>query len=289
MDSTERRYGRLDRWWDSDRIGPETARGMADRIELRARAADEVAARRAYLDLLAPRPGQRVLEVGCGTGAVLRDLAPRVAPGGRAVGLEYSPAILAIARELAAEAGLLDLIELRPGDARRLPFADGEFDLALAATALSHIPDAERAVPELVRVVRSGGTVAVFDRDTDSYVINHPDRALTRRIVASYSDHGQTDGWLIRRMPGLMAAAGVREIGVRAFTSLEREPDGFYGVNCLRAAEVALQTGEVSRAEHDRWLAELRAEQAAGRFLAGMTQILVWGRRPARDGGARPA
>jgi ubiquinone/menaquinone biosynthesis C-methylase UbiE len=273
-------YGRFDRFHDSVRADMATARDLAERLELRARSPDEVAVRAAYLDLLALGPGARVLEVGCGSGAVARDIARRVAPGGRVVALDPSAAFLAIARDLAERDGLLPGLAFRKGDARALPFGDAEFDVVLAATTLSHVPDGERAVPELCRVVRPGGRVGVFDLDTESFILAHPDRALTRRIVAAHSDHGVIDGWLGRRLPGLLAAAGLADVQVRAFTPLERDPAGFYAGVAERAAEIAVETGTVTEAERRAWLDALRAEGAAGRYLAGRTHLLVWGMRP---------
>ena len=220
-------YGRLDHWSKSAAIDMARARELAALLEQRGRGADEVSARSAYLALLGIKPGERVLEVGCGSGVVLRDLARRVAPNGLALGLDPSPAFLAIARELADEAELGRWIELREGDARALPFDAGEFDAALAVTALAHIPDGRRAIPELVRVVRPGGRVGIFDRDADSYIVSHPDRALTRRIVAARSDHGSADGWLARALPRLMTTAGLQDVQVRAFTSIETDPAAF--------------------------------------------------------------
>ena len=104
------------------------------------------------------------------------------------MGLDPSVEFLTIARELAREARLDVVVEFREGSALALPFADGEFDVALAATVLVHVPGAAAAVPEMARVVRSGGRVGIFDFDGDSLVISHPDRALTRRIVAAFSD-----------------------------------------------------------------------------------------------------
>jgi ubiquinone/menaquinone biosynthesis C-methylase UbiE len=278
----ERAYGRLDAFWNTAQADTETIRDLAARLERRARAADEVAARAAYLDLLGLRPDEQVLDAGCGTGVVTRDVARRVAPGGRAVGLDPSPGLLAVARELAERDGLAGLVELRQGDVRALPFGDAEFDAVLAVTVLSHVPDGAAAVPELVRVARPGGRVGIFDLDTDSFIIAHPDRALTRRIVGAHSDHAVIDGWLSRRLPGLLQAAGCAAVEVRAFTPLERDPAGFYAGTAERAAEIAVKTSVITEDERRRWLDELQAEQAAGRFLAGRTHLFVWGTRPAR-------
>ena len=91
-------------WRDTATVGAERARDLAARLERRANAADEVAARDAYLGLLEITAGERVLDVGCGSGAVTREIARRVGGRGVAVGLDPSPALLAVARELANKA-----------------------------------------------------------------------------------------------------------------------------------------------------------------------------------------
>jgi len=278
-------YGRCDLFRDPTATGEEEARELVARLERRGRLPDERETRAAYLGLLGIGPGQRVLDVGCGSGVVTRDLARRVAPGGLAVGLDPSPTFLTHAGALARADGLRDGIEFQLGGALAIPFPDGSFDAVVAATVLAHVPDGARAVPELGRVTRPGGRVGVFDLDTDSLVLAHPDRALTRRIVAAHSDHGAVDGWLARRLPGLFLQAGFEEVGVRAFTPLDRDPSGFYGGTAERAAEVAVKVGAIDEAEREGWLVALRAQQAAGGFLAGRTHLFVWGTRPGAGGG----
>lgn len=272
-------YGQLDWWRQTEQAAEAEVRAQADRIEQRGRNADEVATRAAYLDLLEIRPGERVLEVGCGSGVVLRELARRVGDRGRAVGLDNSGAFLRVCRELAEREGLAGRMELHEGDGRAMPFGEAEFDAALAATTLAHVPDGERAIPEMVRVVRPGGPVAVLERDLDSFIVTHPNRELTRRIVHAGCDHATVDGLLARRVPGLLAAAGLRDVRVRAFTTLERDPTSYYGGLCRRRAENALEAEVIAADEAAEWLAQLEAEQATGRFLAGMTQLFAWGVR----------
>src|SRR5580765_3915399 len=110
-------YGRESIWRDTAAASPERARDLAARLERRAKAVDEVAARDAYLGLLDITAGERVLDVGCGSGAVTRAIAKRVGSRGFAVGLDPSPELLAVARELAQEAGLGDPAAFREGDA----------------------------------------------------------------------------------------------------------------------------------------------------------------------------
>ncbi len=273
-------YGRFDLWRNSADAELAQARELASLLELRAGDPDQVATRAAYLDLLDIPPGGRVLDVGCGSGAVTRELARRVGPTGGVVGVDPSPGFLTVAGELAAREGLAATIELRRGDARELPCPDAEFDVVVAVTALAHVPQAERAIPELVRVVRPGGRVGIFDLDGDGVILAHPDRALTRRIIAASSDHLLVNGWLARELPSLLATAGLADIGVRAFTPVERDPAGFAAKMAERRAALAVQAGVISADEQRAWLALLHAEQGAGRFLGGQTHLFAWGRRP---------
>ena len=274
-------YGQLDLYVRIADVDATTAREHAELLEQRSRVPEQVALREAYLDLLGVSAGQRVLEVGCGTGPTLRDVARRVGPGGRAVGIDPSAVFIEVARERAAQEGLAGHLEVRVADGARLPFADGAFDAALAATTLSHMSEAERAIAEMARMVHPGGRVGIFETDPDAAMLNHPDRAFTRRVIAALADHVFLDAWLIRRAPGLLDGAGLRGVRVRPFTAVERDASGWYARLSEIRAEVAAQAGVITEAERDGWLAALRAEQAAGRFLAVGVALFVWGERPA--------
>jgi len=90
-----------------------------------------------------------------------------------------------------------------------------------------------------------------------------------------------TDGWLGRRLPGLLEASGVEDVRVRAFTPVERDPTGCYAKQAEIWSTAAAASGAISQEERERWVADLHAEQAANRFLAGLTHLFVWGRRSA--------
>jgi ubiquinone/menaquinone biosynthesis C-methylase UbiE len=279
MSETVRRP--VDPWNESTITAAEEARvrDQAQLLELRGQGDDQAAIREAYLDALGIAPGEQVLDLGCGTGVVARAAARRVGPNGRVVALDPSPVMLTVGREIAEREGLLDRIEFRTGDARALAFPESTFDVVLAITALSHTTDAERALPELLRVARPGGRIGIFDIDNPSWIIAHPDQDLTRRIgvVASMIP---TDGWLGRRLPGLLEAAGVEDVRVRAFTPIERDPSGFYAKQAEIWAAAAASSGAISQEEREGWVTTLHTEQAANRFLAGITHLFIWGRRP---------
>ena len=272
----------VDPWNESTIAAADGAqiRELARLLELRGQGDDQMAVRDVYLDALGIAPGEQVLDVGCGTGVVTREAARRVGPCGRVIGLDPSPLMLSVAEDIAANEGVADQTEFRVGDARELPFDEATFDVLLAITALSHTTDAEQAIPGMVRVLRPGGRIGILDLDTTSWIISHPDRELTVRIGATAATIA-TDGWLARRLPGLLESAGIEAIRVRAFTPLEQDPAAFYAKLAERWAEAALRAGSISEEEWRHWLTALHAEQAANRYFAGLTHLFVWGRRPA--------
>src|SRR5215475_2176295 len=105
------------------------------------------------------RPGERVLDIACGTGIVARTAAGRVGSGGTVVGLDVSAPMLDVARVVAAGEGLS--IKWREGSAMKLPFPDTAFDVTLCQQGLQFFPDRATALREMHRVLGPGGRVAL--------------------------------------------------------------------------------------------------------------------------------
>ena len=143
------------------------------------------------------------------------------------------------------------------------------------------MPEAERAIPELVRVTRDGGRIGILCGDQESFVVNHPDRALTRRIMHTFVEVRFAHPWIGRQVPALLEQAGLEAVQVRGFPTLDRDPTRFPAHAARLRADVALQAGAIDEAERARWLEALDAHPAS--FLAGATYLFSWGvRRLAR-------
>jgi SAM-dependent methyltransferase len=110
----------------------------------------------AVVDRAAPQPGERVLDIGCGTGGAAF-LA--CGTGAEVTGLDLSPVLIDTARERAAERGL-DL-QLDAGDAESLPYEDASFDVVTSTVGIMFAPGQEAAASELARVTRPGGRTVV--------------------------------------------------------------------------------------------------------------------------------
>lgn len=108
----------------------------------------------AFVRLSGLRPGARVADLGCGSGAFTEELRKA---GYSAVGLDISPKLIAVGREKYPR---LELIE---GDVEALPFESGGFDGILLSGLVHHLPDARRCAAETFRVLRPGGSFVAFD------------------------------------------------------------------------------------------------------------------------------
>ncbi len=105
-------------------------------------------------------PGDRGLDVACGTGKLSAVLARRVGPFGRVVGVDVSPGMLTLARATFADLVQVEFVE---GDALRLPFPDRTFDAASIAFGLRNLADFEAGFREMARVVRPGGRIVCLE------------------------------------------------------------------------------------------------------------------------------
>jgi len=111
-------------------------------------------------------PGQSLLEVGCGPGAIVRRLAKQTQGCNRIVGADVNRYLLREAAALAKRDGLDRFIEFQEGDGEKLPFPNGQFDATISCTVMEE-GDADRMLGEFVRVTKSGGRVGAVVRSTD--------------------------------------------------------------------------------------------------------------------------
>jgi len=108
-------------------------------------------------------PGMTVLDIGCGAGTDLLLAARRVAPTGRAIGVDMTPAMRERATRSAAEIGLDGVVEVRAGLAEELPVEDASVDVVISNGVLNLAVDKRRAFAEIVRVLRPGGRLQIAD------------------------------------------------------------------------------------------------------------------------------
>jgi SAM-dependent methyltransferase len=266
-------YRDIDRQPDPDRY----VTGLEARGETRS----QTRLRLRFLKFAGIRPGWRVLEVGCGTGVVCRDLARIVGPRGAVVGVDPSRVLVAAARRLAREHRLPGRVRFQVGDGARLTFRDGTFDGALAVTVLLHVPKPEAIVSEMIRVTRPGGIVAVQDQDYGTLALEHPDRALTRRILEGVAQEMYPDPWSGRTLPGMLRRLELRKIRLATDVYQDSRLEAWTWSMLERRAENAVKLGIVGERQARGWLEAIRAQAAAGAFVFTLNFYGAVGVKPA--------
>jgi len=128
------------------------------------------------LDRIGIRPGERVLELGPGPGAFTVAAAQRAEPGGSVVAVDIQPAMIAAVERKVRQAGLTN-VETRVAGAYELPLDDESVDRAFLVTVLGEIPDRQRALAELRRVLRPGGILSITEQFMD------PDYPLAGTVI----------------------------------------------------------------------------------------------------------
>jgi ubiquinone/menaquinone biosynthesis C-methylase UbiE len=248
---------------------------LAQMLERRGSHPQQVAIRAAYLNALGDLSGLQVLEVGCGTGVVTRDLARRVGPLGHVVGIDPSPALIDVARRLAADHA--SNMTFKVEDGRDLQMGDGLFDVTCAVTVLSHVPEREGVLREMVRVTRPGGRVLIVDGDFAAIQLEHPDRSLTTRTVDAWRATTVDDPYLTRRLGPMVTAAGLTTRSVSGHIHVEAgrvdSDTSFILAWTQFAARQASAAGAVTQAEADGWIADVAEMNERHLLFGSMTFI----------------
>lgn len=208
-----------------------------------------------------PRPGERLLDIACGTGIVARTVAPIVGDGGRVVGLDLSPDMLAVARSVSASQGLP--VEWHEGRAEALPFADGSFDLVLCQQGLQFVPDKAAALAEVRRVLVGGGRVALavwqgldrhpFWTDIDTAILKH------LRSPALQAPFSLGDAETLR---ALLTDAGFEDVATEpvSITARFRDPGRFVTLQVSASAAAIPALQHLSPQAREELAAAVRAD-----------------------------
>ena len=160
------------------------------------------------------RPGMRVLDCGCGPGAITVDVADLVAPG-EIVGIDIEPSQIEAARRRAAERGLANA-RFEVASVHELPFPDASFDAAYAHTVVQHLREPARALREIRRVLAPGGLLGLRDDDWGACLWEPRDPLidLTLDLVVKVWRHNGGDPFYPRHQRRMLREAGfVRTAG----------------------------------------------------------------------------
>lgn len=263
--------------WDD-----KTAKQWAEALNLRSSADDQKSLRSQLIKLADVKLNQTVVEIGCGTGALLLDLASAVGPGGRVIGIEPQTVLAEFAKKTSGELNLSDIITVITDSAEQLTLPDAIADSCFAQTVLIHLqPEiCLKALKEMVRIVKNGGRIISADQDGDTWVINHPERELTRRIIQFNSDQRYADGWTGRRLESLFRSAGLINVKAVPHVHLDRERNSYLFGMAKRIAAAARDKGVLREEEYLLWSDGLEKVTENGEFFSSINYYNCIGFKP---------
>ncbi|MFF7168048.1 MULTISPECIES: methyltransferase [Streptomyces] len=235
---------------------------------------------RALASSLAPRPGQCVLDLGCGTGGTLQAIAERE-PTARLLGCDADPQAVAAARELLGQTADLTVHDLNKPTGHK----PGELDAVVCHDVLEFLETPAALISEAARLLRPGGTAVFSHTDYDALIIHGADRELTRAVCHGWAEFPEewmdfSDAWMGRKVASLVRHSPLTVVGMDTHVTTATELTGFarHRIDQISGAlrtRAENGTGPLSAADIDRWVASLQESARTGEFLYAETAFLV--------------
>ena len=214
------------------------------------------------LELAAPAQGEAVVDVGSGPGLLTEDLAIGVGREGSVLGVDQSEAMVEIAR---ARCAALPQVRVEHGDAVGLPLADASCDLALSTQVLEYVAEVEKALDEIVRVLRPGGRAVLLATDWRSVAWHSSDDERMARMLSAWEEHLAHPA-LPRTLARSLETRGMRIMGIHRHSIIERAHDrlGYSSMIVGGIAGFAPGRRGISEAEAQAWAEDLEALRKRG-------------------------
>jgi SAM-dependent methyltransferase len=226
------------------------------------------------------RPGQHVLDVGCGSGIDTLILAQQVGDRGRVVGVDYDAAMVGAANRRAAEAGVGDRVTHRQADATALPFEEATFDAVRSERLFQHLHNPTAALAEMVRVTKPGGHVVVADTDWGTLSTDTIETETERVLARIEAERTLNNGYAGRQLYRLFKLQGLSDVFIEPFPILVTSYPVARLLSRLDLNEAeALKLGLLDERQLELWRHEQEAAGNAGLFFLSITIMLASGRK----------
>jgi arsenite methyltransferase len=251
---------------------------IAEQLDARYRTRDIVRRRELVHHALGAKPGEAILDVGCGPGFFVAELLEHVGTAGSVVGVDRSPQMLAVAARRCAG---YHNITLHEADATSLPVERAGFDRALSVQVLEYVPDVVAALAELYRAVRPGGRVLVWDIDWRTVSWHSRNPARMARVLQAWDEH-LVHPSLPRTLAAQLRSVGFDDVHMagHTFATTRLDPDSFAATACQLVTHFVAGRCGLTEADVAAWMAEQRHLDERGEFFFACIQFCFTAQRP---------
>ena len=264
-------------WSETSQIDSNKAKEMAEYFESRSQYKDQKKINHALKDLLNLKNGDKILDVGCGTGILTRLIASSLFPKGFITGIDISNHFVALARNYIQDLNYNSIINFDVGDAENLPYPDGYFDTAFATRLLLYVHNPQQTVKEMKRVVKEKGRIVLADWDYDTLVVDHSNRLLTRKIIHWRTDNKDGNNWSGRQLYRLLKEQDLEEIIITPVITIAIDENNSLTKSIFNAATGALEAAIITVNQYETWISELKRKLQEGKFFASIVYFLAKG------------
>lgn len=234
--------------------------------------------KRYVIERLDLAPGDRALDVGCGTGEDVADMAAHVGSGGTAIGIDLSADMIQQAMRRFDQDRIP--VKFQLGDAHNLPFRAASFAGCRTERTLQHVHEPARAIAEVYRVLHTGGRFVAAEPDWGTTLVVPDDPSVARTILARWAmfNNNPTIG---RDLCGLLLGAGFRIMSgagrCALYTTFDEANDRF---PLESAAAHSVARGLVTEEAANTWIGNQQQASADGAFLFAVTIFIVTAVKP---------
>ena len=259
--------GTVDVYRITNQLDDATLDVLLTRLEARGKHPRFADMLREYLDAMAIDSARSVLDLGCGTGVAARAIACRPGFAGRITGIDRSPHLMGAAARLAREEGVAAKIDFRVGDSHTLELRDAEFDAVVAHTLFSHLDDPRAVLAEIVRVLKPGGQVGIFDGDYASLTFASDDLAAGKTTDEAIIDAIVTNPRVMRQMPQFLRDAGLQLVTSFAYVVPDVGRADFWDTSIKSLIKLLPKSGAMTDAQAAEWADAMFRRSEQGTFF----------------------
>lgn len=226
------------------------------------------------IETLNVKPGEKLLDIGCGPSHIIYELSTKIGPTGTIDGMDMAEEALSVGKRRCAN---LENINFHIGEATALPFDDNTYDVVMSCQVFEYIHDIPTALAEVYRVLKPGGRVLIYNTDWQALLWHSSDRERMAHIMEVWDGH-LADPSLPQTLGHQMKSAGFKNVETMPAIRLDTEYEPSNGSSAVSKFVIgyALSQG-VAEDKVNAWEEDLIRCNEEGRYFYSSNEYLFTG------------